>query len=168
MDVNRLICRRVLSILCAVLIGPVVAVAGTTIYDYDALGRLKNITAPDGSQVVYNHDQAGNRQTIAISGGTAPPITAPTGLSGYSPTHGVVSLTWGAATGGSPPYTYYIETCQGATCTNFALRTTSTTTGATVTGLAYPATHRARVRARDLSGTGSYGPYSNIFNFPTN
>jgi YD repeat-containing protein len=167
-DVNRLTGRRVLWFLCAALTAPVIAFAGTTIYTYDALGRLKTVTAPDGSQVVYNNDPAGNRQSITTSGGAPPPpVTAPGTPSGYSPTHGLVYLSWGAATGGTPPYTYYIETCQGATCTNFTLRQTSTTTNATVTGLMYPATHRVRVRARDLSGTGTYGPYSGIFNFFT-
>jgi YD repeat-containing protein len=166
MKVTRLVCR-LLWISCVVLIAPLVGSAGTENYGYDALGRLISVTSPGGAQTIYNYDAAGNRTSITVSGGGSPP-TAPTGLSGYSPAHGVANLVWTASTGGTPPYTYYVEACNGASCTNFAVVKTSTTASTTVTGLFYPATYRFRVRARDQGGTGNYSGYSNIFNLAIN
>ena len=137
------------------------ATAGTTTYTYDALGRLGTVTAPDNSQTVYEYDAAGNRHSVT-GPSTAPPLTAPGTPSGYSPIHGVVYLSWGAATGGTAPLSYYIEYCSGSSCTNFAALGTSKTTNTSFTGLAYPATFRFRVRARDNDGAGNYGPYSGI------
>lgn len=155
-------CRRlVVTLISIVLLAPALSISGTTTYTYDSLGRLRSVTAPDGTQTVYTYDAAGNRTSITAPSGA--PITAPGGLSGYSPTRGVVMLSWTASTGGTAPYTYYVEYCQGSSCTNFALVKTSTTTSTQMTGLPYPATLRFRVRARDAGGTGNYGPYSNIF-----
>ena len=161
MELDRLISRFVL---CALVFTPLFANAGTTTYGYDSLGRLRTVTAPDASVSTYTYDAAGNRSSISAPGGSGSPITAPTGGSGYSPTRGVVYMSWTASSGGTPPYVYYIESCSGATCTNFTFLKTSSTTSTQATGLAYPATHRFRVRARDAAGTGNYGPYSNIFN----
>jgi YD repeat-containing protein len=153
--------RRLLLLLCAALITPVYA--GTTNYTYDELGRLRTVTAPDGSQTSYTFDPTGNRQSITGPSTPPPPITAPGSLSGFSPIRGVVNLVWTASTGGTPPYTYYVEYCSGSSCTNFVFLKTSTVTNTQVTGLVYPATYRFRVRARDAGGAGAYGPYSNIF-----
>ncbi len=153
--------RWLLLLLCAALTTPVSA--GTTNYTYDELGRLRTVTAPDGSQTSYSFDPAGNRQSITGPSTPPPPITAPGNLSGFSPIRGVVNLAWTASTGGTPPYTYYVEYCSGSSCTNFVFLKTSTVTNTQVTGLVYPATYRFRVRARDGGGAGSYGPYSNIF-----
>jgi len=37
------------------------ALAGTTTYKYDALGRVTEVDYPDGSIVYYAYDAAGNR-----------------------------------------------------------------------------------------------------------
>jgi YD repeat-containing protein len=162
-DISRLVRGLALSILAAIVIAPEITIAGTTTYTYDALGRLRYVTASDGTITTYTHDPAGNRQSVTTAGGgSGGTPTAPTGLSGYSPTHGFVTMSWTASTGGTPPYVYYVEYCTGSTCTNFTFLTTSATASATASGLPYPATNRFRVRARDLSGSGNYGPYSNI------
>ncbi len=161
MGESRRVGKRLVWFLCAALTTP--AIAGTTNYTYDELGRLRTVTAPDGSQTSYTFDPAGNRQSITGPSTPPPPITAPGSLSGYSPIRGVVYLVWTDSTGGTPPYTYYVEYCSGSSCTNFVFLKTSTLTNTQVNGLVYPATYRFRVRARDGGGAGSYGPYSNIF-----
>ncbi|ESQ89873.1 hypothetical protein ABAC460_11260 [Asticcacaulis sp. AC460] len=45
------------------------AVAGTTTYKYDALGRVVEVHYPDGSAIYYAYDAAGNRtQTTRQAG----------------------------------------------------------------------------------------------------
>jgi YD repeat-containing protein len=52
------------------------ATSGTTTYQYDALGRLSNVTEGAAS-VVYSYDAAGNRTRKQTSGGTATTLTLP-------------------------------------------------------------------------------------------
>jgi len=40
----------------------------TTSYSYDALGRLKTVTYPDGKVVTFGYDESGNRETLTITG----------------------------------------------------------------------------------------------------
>ncbi|EGY02705.1 YD repeat protein [Nitrospirillum viridazoti Y2] len=50
---------------------PGAAQAGDTKYEYDNLGRLKQVTAPSGAITVYTYDNAGNRTAATTSGGSA-------------------------------------------------------------------------------------------------
>ena len=43
-------------------------VSSTVNYSYDALGRLKTITYPDGKVVTFDYDELGNRKTMTITG----------------------------------------------------------------------------------------------------
>ena len=44
--------------------------AGTTTYQYDALGRVIEVDYPDGSKVLYTYDAAGNRTRITHHAGS--------------------------------------------------------------------------------------------------
>lgn len=45
------------------------ALAGTTTYKYDALGRVVEVDYPDGSIVYYSYDAAGNRTSTTRHAG---------------------------------------------------------------------------------------------------
>jgi len=45
------------------------AVAGETDYKYDELGRVIQVTYPDGSKIVYAYDAAGNRISVTRTAG---------------------------------------------------------------------------------------------------
>lgn len=107
-------------------------------------------------------DKSGNKAVVSatVSAATSSNIVPPGSLGGYSPTHGVLILTWGAASGGTAPYTYYVENCAGTGCANFVQVATFTATGGTVTGL-FPGINSFRVRAKDA--TGAYSGYSAVY-----
>jgi len=46
------------------------AFAGTTVYKYDALGRVVEVDYPDGTKVFYAYDAAGNRTQTTRQAGT--------------------------------------------------------------------------------------------------
>ena len=46
------------------------ALAGDTVYKYDALGRVIEVDYPDGSIVYYSYDAAGNRTQVQRQAGT--------------------------------------------------------------------------------------------------
>ena len=72
---NMSIGRRAVGT-AALLFCSSVALAGTTSYQYDALGRIAVVT--EGSATVsYSYDAAGNRKHKATQGGTATSITMP-------------------------------------------------------------------------------------------
>lgn len=41
---------------------------GTTLYDYDAVGRITSVTDPHGFEVAYGYDEAGNLATLTYPG----------------------------------------------------------------------------------------------------
>ena len=72
-----------------------IAVAGVT-YEYDKLNRLRRVTYNDGSAIVFEYDEAGNR-TLCVTNGDA----AVTYLSVY-----VTPIDWGGVTR-APDLTWY-------------------------------------------------------------
>ena len=48
------------------------AAAGTTIYIYDARGRVTGVTYTDGTSITYTYDSAGNRTQYLVTGAVAP------------------------------------------------------------------------------------------------
>jgi len=92
-------------LLALVLTG--VAVAATSTYEYDALGRLTRIESSDGKRVTYRLDAAGNR--TQVSSGTLPGVPASITVPAGS-TSGAYSISWGAATGTVTSYQLYEAT----------------------------------------------------------
>ena len=60
-QIAAVVCVGALLICCGA------AEAGTTQYQYDALGRLVEVIFPDGVIVTYAYDQAGNRTSKVVS-----------------------------------------------------------------------------------------------------
>ncbi|MEM9401564.1 MAG: Ig-like domain-containing protein [Pseudomonadota bacterium] len=65
---------RILLFLTSFLISSLVYAQDTTTYEYDALGRLIEVTLDDGTTVDYDYDAAGNRESKDVSGGNSPPV----------------------------------------------------------------------------------------------
>ena len=74
------------------------ATAGDTIYTYDALGRLRTVTRPDGAATTYTLDAAGNRTQVqeAAPVGAVPSIDVP-----GSSTNGNYTISWTAPAAGT-------------------------------------------------------------------
>lgn len=106
---SRALAARSIILLFAALSCSLRAQAETTTYTYDALGRLRSVTAA-GSQTsvqTYDYDAAGNR-TVSTSGiipSVPPSITIP----GPSTT-GSYTISWGASTGTISAYELYEST----------------------------------------------------------
>lgn len=123
------------------LVATAAALAATASYEYDALGRLTRIGYPDGRQVIYRLDPAGNR-TQLVSGtvaGTPSSITVPS-----SSTSGSYTIGWGAATGTVTAYQLYEATSPGFPAQQFVY--TGTALGASLAGRGN-GTYYYRVRA---------------------
>lgn len=82
------------------------ATAGTTTYDYDVHGRLKDVFSPNGTDqtsVVYTYDAAGNRVLVK----TSTPPHAPATLAATAISYDTIRLSWTAsldAGGGAVSY----------------------------------------------------------------
>jgi chitodextrinase len=116
------------------------------------------VRAVDAASNVGPYSGIATATTPAGTDTTAP--SAPTSLAASASSSSQVALSWSAATDNVAVANYRIESCVGATCTNFAQIGTSTTTGYTHTGLTASTAYRYRVRAADAAG--NVGPYSSI------
>lgn len=103
--------------------------AGTETYTYDALGRMRTITFPDGTKSTYDYDAAGNRLSVATGTDSAAP-SAPTSLVATASSSTTVNLSWGAAadTGGSGLAGYRIYRNGSTTALGSSAGTTYTDT----------------------------------------
>jgi len=97
-------CIRSVGAVClGTLLFAAIALADTTTYTYDALGRLIKVTSiPTGAVVTYSYDAAGNRTQTTSKSESIPP-SVPTGLSAVAVSATQINLSWSASTdtGGS-------------------------------------------------------------------
>lgn len=105
---KRLFRACLLTLLLAAVCGS--APADTVTYEYDALGRLKQVTHTDGSFVSYALDAAGNRTEVAS--GTPPGIPASITVPSSSST-GNYTISWGTASGTVTAYELFEATNAG-------------------------------------------------------
>ena len=111
---------------------------GTITYTLDALDRVTGIANPDGTQLAYTYDAAGNRTSVT---GTLANGTARTTEYAYDAAGRMVSVTDDA--GSTTHYTYDAAGRQ----------TTVTRPNGTVTAVTYDTMHRAtRIRHSNVSG----------------
>lgn len=151
----------VLSRACGLLLACFVAAfapAATTIYEYDALGRLRVVTHDNRIATTYELDPAGNRtQVTDVAVG---PTSAPASISVPATSDtGDYSVSWGAATG--TVLTYELWESTQASFLSSARVHSSASRSASFTGKP-SSTYYYRVRAcanSDCSGftTGSNG-----------
>ena len=117
---------------------------GTTIYTYDNLDRLTGVIYPDGEEVTYAYDAAGNRtaMTSTASGATAYTYDAANRLLTAGPT----TFTWDAngntLSKGSTTYTY-----------DAANRLTQVVSGTTIVQYTYNGDGKRIQRMQDGSAT---------------
>ena len=117
-----------------------VAAGGTVTYSYDALGRLSQVTYPNGVAVTYALDSAGNRTSVAtIQPPAAPGVPAISSITASSAT-----ATWSAPSGAAT----YQYTLNGGT--NWV--STGSSASANLSNLAAGTQYTVAVRACDAEG----------------
>jgi YD repeat-containing protein len=119
----RLACG--LAIIVGLVLPNVATEAATTQYQYDALGRLRQVVHDNGIVTSYTLDPAGNRTQVADTP-PAPP-SAPASISvGTSSVTGSVTVTWGAASGVVTAYELYESSSNSFPSQTLAYSGTST------------------------------------------
>jgi chitodextrinase len=93
------------------------------------------------------------------------PPTVPTGLTTTLINSTQINLSWTASTDNVGVTGYEVQSCQVASCTNFATVGTPATNSLNMTGLTALTTYRFQVRARDA--VPNWSNYSTIFNVST-
>jgi YD repeat-containing protein len=82
--------------------------AADTTYEYDALGRLRVVTRPDGTVTNYTLDPAGNRMKVEESlGGATPPASISVPSASLS---GSYTISWSAGSGSVTTYELWEST----------------------------------------------------------
>ena len=149
-------------LLCALV--SILSSAATTIYEYDALGRLRVVTHDNRIATTYTLDPVGNRtQVTDIAVG---PTSSPASISvPAASSTGDYSISWGAATGTVLAYELYESTSPGFSASTRVHNAASRT--ATFSGKPNQSTYYYRVRAcanSDCSGytAGGNGVVVNI------
>ena len=120
-----------------------IAAGGMVTYSYDALGRLSQVTYPNGVAVTYALDPAGNRTSVT----TIQPPAAP-GVPAISLiTASTATANWSAPSGGTAAATYQYTLNGG---TNWV--STGSSASANLSNLAVGTQYTVAVRACDAEG----------------
>jgi YD repeat-containing protein len=146
---------RACALFSMLAVASVTALADILTYEYDALGRLKEVRYPDSSVVSYKLDPAGNREEVATR--TPPGVPASITVPASSAT-GNYTVSWGAATGTVTAYELYEATNSGFSGQILAESGTSTSKAISGKGAG---TYYYRVRACNGSACSGYRAGSN-------
>ena len=122
------------------------AFAQNVTYTYDALGRIRTVTYPNGATITYTYDEAGNRtQVVQVEGSPAP-----TGTFSASPTSissgGSSTLSWTSTGATSASIDHGVGSVTPVSGGSVSVSPTTTTTYTlTLTGAGGQATLQATV-----------------------
>ena len=137
-------------------------VATTTVASYSDSGRLNNtsygyrVRATDAAGNLSSYSNVSRVTTPKGSDVAAP--TTPGNLAAEASSISQIGLTWTASTDNVAVTGYFVERCQGASCSNFVqIGSGIATSGTSFTdsGLSASTTYRYRVRATDAAGNAS-------------
>jgi chitodextrinase len=143
------------------------ATTGSTSY---SVGSLASATSYSFRVRAYD--------AVPLNGGYSPtasattqdntPPSAPASLSATAASGTQINLSWSAASDNVGVVEYFVESCQGGGCGNFALLTTTSSTSYNVTSLSPATSYSYRVRARDaFPNYGGYSPTSSATTIDT-
>jgi chitodextrinase len=134
-----------------------IATTGSTSYSATLLASATSysfrVRAYDAVSLNSGYSPTASRTTHDVT-----PPSAPASLTANAASGTQINLIWSAASDNVGVVEYFVESCQGGGCGNFAPLVTTSSTSHNATGLSPATSYRYRVRARDAFP--NYGGYS--------
>jgi YD repeat-containing protein len=154
---------RSFAAIAGVVLSSIASEAATTQYQYDALGRLRQVIHDNGITTSYTLDPAGNRTEVADTPPAAPSAPPSIWVPSSSST-GVVSVNWGQAAGVVTAYELYESASSSFSSQTLAYSGTSISLALTRPN----GTYWYRVRACRVTSCSGYATGANavVVNIP--